>query len=167
MTYTRYAVNTVLNSLLPSMRDIGIMYACPQRKVKTVVKSWTNGAYPIAVAWLGLECGHTAKALHAADRPHDESGHLIKAGDTVGCQYCARYDAKLTQIKELQPGDLQHARFRTRDSRGFGPGDYYLYVRDPKGPTGVRLLLSVEVTPAVETELSRLRATALSPTEAR
>lgn len=83
------------------------------------------------------------------------------------CERCDWYAKRLDQIKAMKPGDISHSRFRTRDSRGIGDGDFYVYARDPKSPTGCHLLFSIEATDEAGKELSRIAASPLSPTEPR
>ncbi len=171
MKFERYAVNGMLNNLLPNFRLIGEAVASPQRKVTRIVKSFTNGCYPIPVTYLELECGHHTGAIliDARDynRAHDESNHMAKPGAELGCRECRHYADALAKLRALKPGDVQHSRFRTRDSRGFGKGDLYVYGRDPRSPTGVHLLMSIDATPEADEILRKLSASPLSPTEAR
>lgn len=113
-------------------------------------------------------CGHKGgyKAV-LWPNPHKEEHRITKAGAGVDCEQCDRYQARLTQLRALKSGDVQHSRFRHNDSRGFGPGCYYVYRRDPKSPTGVTLLMSIEGTDEAAQVLSALSAAPLSPTEPR
>lgn len=139
-----------------------------QQTIARITKSWTNTTrWP--VAWLELACGHTAR-LRLRDEcasAHDEANHLEKVGDTVACERCDWYASKLEQLRKLDPGVITHSRFRTRDSRGRGDGDYYVYVRDARSPTGCKLLLSIDATPEAAELLRKLAASPLSPTEPR
>lgn len=141
------------------------------RKIVTkIVKEFSN-PMRFPVAWLELECGHTAKAdcdwVNDPREVHDDANHKIKPGDAVDCERCDRYAEKIAKLKAMSPGDISHSRFRHRDSRGFGPGDYYVYGRQPGSPTGVSLLFSIEATEEAGALLSRIAAAPLSPTEPR
>lgn len=145
-----------------------------QRKITMIEKSWTNGAMAIPVAWGRLECKHSCRLDYrdVSDntrytRGHDESIYVQRVGDAVQCDACDRYVAALEQLRAVAPGTISHSRFRHDDSRGFGPGRYYVYARDPKSPTGCHLLLSIDDTPDAVAALRRMGASPLSPTEAR
>lgn len=141
--------------------------------VTKIVKSFSQpNRWP--VSWLELECGHTAKSqiTGAADawpppNEHDDANHLARPGDSVTCTECDHYQAALEKLRAMKPGDVQHSRFRHRDSRGFGPGDLYVYGRDPRSPTGVKLIMSIDDTPEAQELLRKLSASPLSPTEPR
>jgi hypothetical protein len=141
-----------------------------QRRVAKFVKSHSNRQWP--VAWAELVCGHTTGIRFTSQddkfaRAHDESCYLTKIGDEVPCERCDWQVAALQKLHSMRPGDLSHSRFRSLDSRGFGPGNYYVYGHDPKGPSGVRLLFSLEATPEADEALRSLQASPLSPTEKR
>jgi hypothetical protein len=143
-----------------------------QRKVSKIVKSYSNGHQRWPVAWLELECGHTASAEFAniddkVMRAHDDAAHLRKPGDELGCERCDWYAQRITELRAMRPGDISHSRFRTRDSRGIGAGDYYVYAYDAKSPTSCHLLFAIEATDEAGEELRRISASPLSPTERR
>jgi hypothetical protein len=139
--------------------------------VVKIVKEFSNpGRFP--VSWLQLECGHTAASKVNFGEPynphqaHDDSAHEIGPGAVVECESCEWYADKLEKLRALDPATFSHARFRTRDNRGFGKGDLYVYVVDPKSPTRCRLILSIEDTKeAADLIRERFRTSALSPTE--
>lgn len=141
------------------------------KRIAALGKDFSNGCYPLPVAWGVLECGHTCRLEKAANfdyaRGHDASSYLTKVGDVAECSSCNHYAEALARLRAMTPGAVQHARFRPRDSRGNGAGDYYVYESDPRSPTGVRLLLSLEATPEADAVLCALQASPLSPAEAR
>jgi len=113
-------------------------------------------------------CGCTS-ALHIKGypHPHKEADRLTKVGDEVECEECDIYTEQLKKLRALKPEDIQHARFRTYDSRGIGDGAYYLYKRDESSPTGVTLMFSVPATKEVDELLRAIRVAPISPTEPR
>jgi hypothetical protein len=140
------------------------------KAVAKIEKAWTNSALRCPVAWGVLECGHSAKLVQASDfnysRAHDETQYLTKVGDSVQCERCDRYADTLAKIRALKRGDVQHSRFRPNDSRGSRDGNLYLYGRDPKSPSGVILLFSIEATKEAEDAIRAVTGTSsLSPTE--
>ncbi len=165
----KWEANMLLTNVIAGFREIGDSISSPARTVTKIVKVHTNGCYPIPVAYLELECGHSAKAImhKPYERAHDDANHIAQPGAVLGCTDCRRYNKNLAKLRALRPGDVQHARFRTRDSRGVGKGDYYVYRRDTKSPTGVTLLMSIEATHEADELLRALQASPLSPTEAR
>jgi hypothetical protein len=168
--YEPYAINRVVGNLRTAFEAISDDLTSPRRKIARIAKEWTNGCSPIAVSWYVLECGHSLSPIyrkHDYNLAHRDDNHIAKPGDVMGCPTCRRYNGALAMLKALEPGEMQHARFRTRDSRGIGAGDYYVYARDPKSPTGVVLYMSIEATPEVEDVLRSKRLATLSPTEVR
>lgn len=169
--FTRLDINSMLNNQLPNFRLVGECISSPKRKIAKIVKTHTKGAWPMPVAYLELECGHFTGAIfvdpHAYNRLHDDSNHMAKPGAELGCTECKRYNENLKRLQGLKPGDVQHSRFRTLDSRGFGKGDYYVYTSDTTSPTGVTLLMGIEATPEADELLRKLSASPLSPTEGR
>ena len=162
--------NMMLNSVIRGFADIGDEVASPQRRVTGIVKTHTNGGYPIPVAYLTLECGHSHKPLMRSDAfelAHVDSNHIAGPGAMLGCAECRHYQAALERLRALNPSEVSHSRFRHNDSRGFGPGRYYVYARDPKSPTGCHLLMSIDDTPEAVAVLRRMGASPLSPTEKR
>jgi hypothetical protein len=137
--------------------------------VAKIELAFSNGPMGFPVGWVVLACGHTAKLVlrDASRSAHDVANQITRVGDEVQCERCDWYAEKLAKIRAMSPGDVSHARFRTRDSRGFGAGDYYVYGRVPSSPTGVHLLFSIEATPEAYDALRALRASPLSPTEKR
>lgn len=137
-------------------------------KVKQIIKSHTNTTRT-PVVWCELECGHTAtcEVIDWRRSAHELENQRTKLGDEIACERCDWYADKLVRLRAMTPADLSHSRFRHHDSRGFGPGSLYIYGRDPKSPTGVHLLFSIDDGPEAQAELSRLRAAPLSPTEKR
>ena len=135
------------------------------KTVTKIVKEFSNSQWRDPVAWLQLECGHTGKAEYEWGKAHDDAAHKVKPGDSLQCDRCDWYADRIAQLKAMKPGDIKHSRFRTRDSRGFGDGDYYVYGWDKTSPTGCHLLFSVEATKEAGDLLSALRAGPLSPTE--
>lgn len=148
-----------------------------KQPVTKIAKSFSNAAQRWPVSWLELECGHTASPVlreEPNDRirygtafEHDDANHLAKPGDRVQCDACDHYQAALAKLRAMKPGDVQHSRFRHRDSRGFGPGDLYVYGRNERSPTGVTLIMSIDDTPEAAEILRMLCASPLSPTEPR
>lgn len=139
-----------------------------RRKVSRIVKSFSNAVIPFPVAWLELECNHTAPADAEFGRAHDDSAHRIKPGDVVDCRHCESYARSLTKLNAIDPSTVSHTRFRAHDSRGIGSGDVYVYGRDSKSPTGCHLLMSIDDTPEVQQIIrARFGNSPLSPTESR
>lgn len=165
------AANMMLNSVIRGFADIGDEVASPQRRVTSVVKTHTNGCYPIPVSYLMLECGHAHKPLMRSDDyklAHVDSNHIAGPGAMLGCAECRHYQAQLERLQALNPSEVSHTRFRHHDSRGFGPGAIYIYGHDAKSPTGCHLLFSIDETAEVQEVLrSKLRSSPLSPTERR
>jgi hypothetical protein len=162
--------NMMLNFVIRGFSDVGDEVSSPQRRVKCIVKVWTNSAMAIPVAYLTLECGHTHKPVMQSDDyklAHSDANHMAGPGAMLGCSECRRYNAQLERLRALQPAEVSHTRFRHHDSRGFGPGSIYIYGRDAKSPTGCHLLFSIDETSEVQAILSRMRSSPLSPTEKR
>ena len=164
-------INMRVGNLMLALSRVADAISSPQRTITKIVKAFSNGCYPVPVTYLELVCGHFASAIlwtysdyHAA---HRDENHMAKPGQAIGCVECRHYEVKLARLRALKPGDVQHSRFRTRDSRGHGKGDLYVYGRDPKSPTGVHLLFSIEDTKEAGELLRALQASPLSPTEGR
>jgi hypothetical protein len=137
--------------------------------VVKIEKSFGNAVLRMPVGWCILACKHAAKLeLHDMARSaHDEPNQITKIGDVIQCDDCDRYAATLARLRAMKPGDVQHSRFRTRDSRGYGEGDYYVYGRDYNSPSGVHLLFAIDATEEAGEVLRALQASPLSPTESR
>ncbi len=164
----KWKIRITVGHLITAFRAIGEAHASPSRKIARIVKTHSNGAYPIPVAYLELECGHSAGAIvRSTDYAlaHDNANHIAQPGALIGCTYCRHYADKIAQLRALKPGDVKHSRFRHHDSRGFGPGALYVYAWDDHSPTRARLLLSIDDTQEARDLLATLSASALSPTE--
>ena len=138
------------------------------------IVKWNKGfsntnRYPYVTAI--LDCGHHYKVEFTVSDPwgreHDESIYVALIGDSVKCEKCASFERQLARLESLDRGALSHARFRPHDSRGGSEGAYYVYVLDPKSPSGVHLFLSIDANARSSAALDALRLPALSPTEKR
>jgi len=130
-------------------RESGYVYACAECKKET-----TDSGHACACGYFGF---------HPVRRPKC----LTVVGEEFECAECDNYATALARLRALNPGDVQHSRFRPYDSRGGSAGAFYVYKRDPESPSGVWLLLSIDATPEAERVLSALRAAPLSPSEPR
>jgi len=142
------------------------------KRITSIGKAFSNGYWPLPVAWGVLECGHTCVLARAVNfdcaRGHDESSYTTKVGDAVECGRCNRHALALARLRAMRPGDVHLARLLTSDDgRGSGDGYYHVYEHDPRSPspTGVRFLLSIEATEEALTALRALQVSPLSPTE--
>ena len=139
-------------------------------KVVGFQKGFTNTTHMPWVLAI-LDCKHFVQVEFTITDPwgfeHNNAYYATKIGDERVCIRCAEFAKKLAQLRELDRDTLSHARFRPTDSRGGSEGSYYVYVRDPKSPSQVRLLLSIEANETSQLALEQLRLPALSPTEKR
>jgi hypothetical protein len=162
--------NLMLNSVVRGFADVGDEVSSPKRKVTRIVRSQSNGCWPVPVSYLELECGHHHKPLLRSDDynlAHSDANHIAGPGAILGCAACRRHMSALENLRALSASDVSHTRFRHHDSRGFGPGSIYVYGHDDKSPTGCHLLMSIDETPEVQEILRALRSSPLSPTERR
>lgn len=130
-------------------RESLAVYACAECKKETTD--------------IGRACSCGYIGFHPLRRPKC----ITVVGDEAECVECDHYANALAKLRALQPGDVQHARFRPYDSRGGSAGAFYVYKRDPGSPSGVWLLMSIDATPEAENVLRALRAAPISPTEPR
>lgn len=140
------------------------------KTVSHIVKEYTNNRYhPWPVAWLQLECGHSAKAVlfEEKDSAHDDFNHRVLPGDQVECERCDWQVRNLAELRAEGAARYSHSRFRHNDSRGFGPGSLYVYERDRTSPTGCKLWLTLDDTPEAAEALRQAGSSPLSPTEGR
>jgi len=114
---------------------------------------------------LSCDCG-MADMVGKYPHMHCEADRLTKVGDEVECERCDWYANALVKIKDLAAnGAISHSRFRPNDSRGSKDGNFYVYGRDPKSPSGFCMIASIEATDESSRLLSRVGAAPLSPTE--
>jgi hypothetical protein len=139
------------------------------RTVAKIEKTWSNGALRWELAWAVFAgCGHSVDAVkreHQATRAaHDDANLVLRPGDTAECDRCPGAEEIAEAVAFTKAPGFAHSRFRHDDSRGFGPGSVFFYVRDPKSPTGVLCELSMSGSPELMAAL-RGGTSPLSPTE--
>lgn len=77
---------------------------------------------------------------HGLRNPHNDEDRLTKVGDEVGCAYCTQRKTALAKLKALDWSTIAHTRYRGTDHGG----SIYVYKRDSRSPSGVRLEMTVE-----------------------
>lgn len=93
--------------------------------------------------------------------PHNPEHRRLAVGDNVHCNRCADFPASLAELRRLDRSTLAHSRYRS----WCGQGAFYVYRRDPKSPSGVKLAMTIEARPEAEEILCQMRLGPLSPTE--
>lgn len=110
-----------------------------------------------------LDCGHmkylTAGASWTSTDVRNYPGSE-KIGDVVECDECKGIAAQLQRLAAIDVTTVHHARYRQQ----FG-GRYTLYRIDKTSPSGFISIDSFQAVPQIDSLLSRMGISPISPTE--